>query len=50
MNFESFSFSESPRHTCMAEAKIQDAETAQKEKPRFNKAFNTFAPVNTPVG
>lgn len=35
MNFESFSFSESPRHTCMAEAKIQDAETAQKEKPRF---------------
>ena len=34
----------------MAEAKIQDAETAQKEKPRFNKAFNTFAPVNTPVG
>ena len=34
MNFESFSFSESPRHTCMAEAKIQDAETAKKEKPR----------------
>lgn len=33
MNFESFSFSESPRH--MAEAKIQDAETVQKEKPKF---------------
>ena len=48
MNFESFSLSEHPRH--VAEAKIQDAETAQKEKPRFTKAFNTFAPVNTPVG
>ena len=33
MNFESFSFSESPRH--VAEAKIPDAETAQKEKPKF---------------
>ena len=44
MNFESFSFSESPRQ--VAEAKIQDAETARKEKPRFTILwdFQYFCP------